>query len=186
MQERFLAQVSTCVKELLHCGQIGAIHGPRLGAQVGGAAGTVFPIIGNVFGAIVGGILGFPLGFLMGVIAGAINRRWGWTIGGALPGFVLAIFMRQNQINTTGYITEMGFWYIFCLGIIPFAGGALAGSRLGRLLERSPDITYRLHRTITQENLARIPVGIRLGLLGISFLTVADLCLSICRATGNL
>lgn len=137
-------------------------------------------------GAVVGAIVGAPLGFLMGIIGGAINRRWGWTIGGALPGLILTLLVRQGQLNRLGHINEMGSWYIICLGIVPFASGALAGGRLGRFLERSDELRYKRHRAITQENIARIPIGIRLGLVAIFLLSLTDLGIRAWHTLDNL
>lgn len=172
-------QTSIGMKELVNCGVLGAQHGPRLGSQIGGIAGTVFPALGNLIGWAVGAALGFPLGFLMGVIGGAINRRWGWTLGGALPGLVLML----AQVHS--YTDEIGYWFYLWLGIVPFVGGGIAGSRLGRHIERCPDLSYKLHRIVTQENLAMVPLGIRLGLVGILLLSLFDFFAALWRFSGG-
>jgi hypothetical protein len=160
-----------CVRGLLTCGVLGLRHGPRLGAEVGAAAGTVFPVAGNIAGALIGVVVGAPLGFVMGLIGGAIHRRWGWALGGALPGLVLTVALART--NTDGLHGEL-IWYVVCLGAVPLVGGAWAGWRLGDALENSRDLRFAPFQKAVALGIAPASLSLRLSILFVFALTLVE------------
>jgi hypothetical protein len=155
-------------------------HGPRLGAEIGAVAGTVFPVAGNLVGALVGALVGGPLGFGMGLVGGAINRRWGWALGGALPGLVLLGILAASDSNSQDLGIE-SFWILLCVGVVPPVGGAWAGWRLGDALERSSDLHFASFRSAAELGIEPASLYLRLGLLSVFLLTLAEPVLWIAR-----
>ncbi len=161
-ENTFFLQLGRCVRGLLTCGVLGLRHGPRLGAEVGAAAGTVFPVAGNVAGALVGAVVGAPLGFVMGLVGGTIHRRWGWALGGALPGLMLTAALALSFVGTVG---GESVWYLICLGVVPLIGGAWAGWRLGDALENSRDLRFAPFQRAVLLGIAPVSLYLRLGVL---------------------
>ncbi len=161
-ENTFFLQLGRCVRGLLTCGTLGLRHGPRLGAEIGAAAGTVFPVAGNIAGALVGAAVGAPLGFVMGLVGGAIHRRWGWALGGALPGLALTVALARTE--TRGVFGEL-IWYVICLGVVPLVGGAVAGWRLGDALENSRDLRFAPFQRAVMLGIAPVSLYLRLGVL---------------------
>jgi hypothetical protein len=160
------------LRGLLCSAELGMRHGPRLGAEVGAVVGSIVPIFGTAMGAAVGFVVGGPLGIAMGVIGGAINRRWGWTLGGGLPGLVLILtFLTSEAIG---------------LGILALIAGAIAGSRLGKALESSTADHFERYQTNAEFFLAPTPLYIRLGLCAVFLWTITDVWLQLQHFFGKI
>jgi uncharacterized membrane protein len=176
MDEANLAQKTVrCLRALLDCATLGARHGPRLGMQVGAICGTVFPFVGNLAGAVLGALVGGPLGFLMGLVGGAVNRRWGWTLGAALPvlvvtGVALGNLLREPPRTEMGLLSAIG---PLVYGALVATVAGVAGSRLGGALETSTERHFDAAFAAKQA-LATVPLALRLGVLFALLWTLAD------------
>jgi hypothetical protein len=164
-----------CLRALLDCGMLGARHGPRLGMQVGAICGTIYPFLGNIIGAVLGGLAGGPLGFLMGLIGGAVNRRWGWTLGAALPalvalGMLLTPVLREPPQSELSLLSAIA--PLFYTAFVAIVAG-VAGSRLGKALETSAEINFDAAFAAKQD-LATVPLTLRLGVLFALLWTLID------------
>ncbi|MGC4046350.1 MAG: hypothetical protein QM758_21375 [Armatimonas sp.] len=163
------------LRGLLSTAELGMRHGPRLGVEVGAAAGSFLPIIGTAAGAFVGLVVGGPLGILMGLVGGVINRRWGWALGGALPGGLLAL-------STTNAPDS----WIVLPGSIACICGGVAGYRLGKALEISPEDHFERFQASAKSFLSPTPFWIRLGLCVLFFWTLTDLGYTVVNGLSHL
>mgnify|MGYP001546654628 CR=1 FL=1 len=161
----FSKHLRSGVRGLLSTAELGMRHGPRLGTEVGAAAGSIFPVIGTAAGALVGLVVGGPLGIFMGLIGGAVNRRRGWLLGGAFPGALLLV--ASVVLSGTAILAPVSIIATIC--------GGIAGYRLGLALEKSPDGYFERFQDSTKAYLAPTPFWIRLGLCALFLLTLADL-----------
>lgn len=125
---------------------------------------------------IAGAVYGIPVGFFSGLIGAALGGgRRGWALTAGLtawfPAALAGLFLTERSAGALGVLSSFPF----------LLGGAIAGNRLARGLEKPHHSTNELRRALADPALRAAPRPLRLALVLALLLLAADGAVQVAR-----